>query len=120
MIGAVAMISVLRPSLPQKQLDRAETITDVLDADCGLLAALDQPRTNRADAARPAVIVFRSFSAAGKEDLHGRASVLSRNQKVCSDMCHVGVFDRPSLEHGRSILTRRIENCIIACQGAHT
>jgi hypothetical protein len=38
MIGAVAMISVLRPSLPQKQLDRAETITDVLDADCGLLA----------------------------------------------------------------------------------
>jgi hypothetical protein len=77
MIGAVATIPVLRPSLPRKQLNRAETITDMLDADCGLLAAQEQLRTNRADAARPAVIVFRSFSAAGKEDLHGCAGVLS-------------------------------------------
>jgi NodT family efflux transporter outer membrane factor (OMF) lipoprotein len=37
------------------------TLTDVLDADRQLLAAQDQLDANRADAARAAVLVFRSF-----------------------------------------------------------
>lgn len=37
------------------------TLTDVLDADRELLAAQDQLDANRADAARAAVLVFRSF-----------------------------------------------------------
>jgi hydrophobe/amphiphile efflux-1 (HAE1) family protein/NodT family efflux transporter outer membrane factor (OMF) lipoprotein len=37
------------------------TLTDVLDADRELLAAQDQLDANRADAARAAVVVFRSF-----------------------------------------------------------
>lgn len=37
------------------------TLTDVLDADRQLLTAQDQLAANRADAARAAVVVFRSF-----------------------------------------------------------
>ena len=37
------------------------TLTDVLDADRDLLVSRDQLDTNRADAARAAVAVFRAF-----------------------------------------------------------
>ena len=37
------------------------TLTDVLDADRELLAAQDRLDANRADAARAAVLVYRSF-----------------------------------------------------------
>ena len=42
------------------------TLTDVLDADRQLLTAQDQLTANRADAARAAVLVFRSFGG-GRE-----------------------------------------------------
>jgi outer membrane protein TolC len=40
-------------------------LTDVLDADRELLTAQDQLDANRADAARAAVAVFRSFGVVG-------------------------------------------------------